>query len=345
MTFAGLDVHARSTHAAAIDARTGELRRARFGADSEQVVAWLERLPKPDRGRPDRLCSLPSGAGGGNRARGRCPLEDAARQRRPDQERPQGRRAPGPAAAGRAAAGDRCTLAGAGGTAPPLPRPRAGAARPDALPPPRLQAAAPARARLPGADALDAAPPPVAQPPALRRAGGGARLPRHTRRRRRARRPQGRPRRAPLAARARERVLAERRPPALLPRPGHALGARALPRGRRLRPLRPSHPARLLARARAHTRSVRGAPPPGRNHEDRLRLCTAAARRGGLALPAPPAHRSDARQPPAGPARARARDRLACPAAPARPLRAPTRAREARQRRHRRRRARARLFP
>lgn len=49
MTFAGLDVHARSTHAAAIDARTGELRRARFGADSEQVVAWLEHQPGPLR--------------------------------------------------------------------------------------------------------------------------------------------------------------------------------------------------------------------------------------------------------------------------------------------------------
>jgi hypothetical protein len=31
MTFAGLDVHARSTHAAAIDVLTGELVRARFG--------------------------------------------------------------------------------------------------------------------------------------------------------------------------------------------------------------------------------------------------------------------------------------------------------------------------
>jgi transposase len=49
MTFAGLDVHARSTHAAAIDARTGELRRARFGSDSEHVVAWLKRLPGPLR--------------------------------------------------------------------------------------------------------------------------------------------------------------------------------------------------------------------------------------------------------------------------------------------------------
>src|SRR5207248_7126343 len=47
MTFAGLDVHARSTHAAAIDVLTGELRRARFGAGSEEVVAWPQALPQP----------------------------------------------------------------------------------------------------------------------------------------------------------------------------------------------------------------------------------------------------------------------------------------------------------
>lgn len=47
MTFAGLDVHARSTHAAAIDVVSGELRRARFGADSELVVEWLQALPQP----------------------------------------------------------------------------------------------------------------------------------------------------------------------------------------------------------------------------------------------------------------------------------------------------------
>ena len=47
MTFAGLDVHARSTHAAAIDVLTGELRRARFGAGSDEVVGWLQGLPQP----------------------------------------------------------------------------------------------------------------------------------------------------------------------------------------------------------------------------------------------------------------------------------------------------------
>src|SRR5262245_1287935 len=49
MTYVGLDVHARSTHAAAIDVVTGELRRARFGACSEEVVSWLRSLPQPLR--------------------------------------------------------------------------------------------------------------------------------------------------------------------------------------------------------------------------------------------------------------------------------------------------------
>lgn len=49
MTWAGLDVHARSTHAAAVDARSGELVRARFGGGIEAVVEWLVGLPAPVR--------------------------------------------------------------------------------------------------------------------------------------------------------------------------------------------------------------------------------------------------------------------------------------------------------
>ena len=49
MTYVGLDVHARSTHAAAIDVCSGELRRARFGGCSEEVIAWLPSLPQPLR--------------------------------------------------------------------------------------------------------------------------------------------------------------------------------------------------------------------------------------------------------------------------------------------------------
>jgi transposase len=44
MTFAGLDVHARSTHAAAINLFSGEIERMRFGPGVEAPVAWLSGL-------------------------------------------------------------------------------------------------------------------------------------------------------------------------------------------------------------------------------------------------------------------------------------------------------------
>src|SRR5712692_130181 len=47
MTWVGLDVHARSTHGAAIDRESGELTRARFGGGVGPVVVWLEALPQP----------------------------------------------------------------------------------------------------------------------------------------------------------------------------------------------------------------------------------------------------------------------------------------------------------
>lgn len=49
MTWVGMDVHARSTYAAAVIAATGELRRARFAGGAEPVVAWLGGLPAPVR--------------------------------------------------------------------------------------------------------------------------------------------------------------------------------------------------------------------------------------------------------------------------------------------------------
>lgn len=49
MTWVGMDVHARSTHAAAIDTMTGELVRKRFGAGVSEPVAWLESLTAPVR--------------------------------------------------------------------------------------------------------------------------------------------------------------------------------------------------------------------------------------------------------------------------------------------------------
>jgi transposase len=47
MTWVGLDVHARSIEAAALDVRSGELHRRRFAGESEPVVDWLTKLPAP----------------------------------------------------------------------------------------------------------------------------------------------------------------------------------------------------------------------------------------------------------------------------------------------------------
>jgi transposase len=49
MTWVGLDVHARSTDAAAIDTMTGELTRMRFGPGTEGPLAWLGGLLGPVR--------------------------------------------------------------------------------------------------------------------------------------------------------------------------------------------------------------------------------------------------------------------------------------------------------
>ena len=49
MTWVGLDVHARSVHAAVVDAETGELRRARMGGDAAEVTRFLCGLRGPVR--------------------------------------------------------------------------------------------------------------------------------------------------------------------------------------------------------------------------------------------------------------------------------------------------------
>src|ERR1022692_4070156 len=49
MTWVGIDVHARSTYAAAIDSMTGELSRARFGPGIDEPVGWMLGLAAPVR--------------------------------------------------------------------------------------------------------------------------------------------------------------------------------------------------------------------------------------------------------------------------------------------------------
>ena len=68
MTFVGLDVHARSTHAAAIDVLSGELRRARFGGwqrGGDRLAAGAAAAGAGLlRGGPDRVRALPGRARG-----------------------------------------------------------------------------------------------------------------------------------------------------------------------------------------------------------------------------------------------------------------------------------------
>ena len=47
--FAGLDVHARKTAAAAVQLGSGEVFRARLGGEPEEAIAWLRSLPGPVR--------------------------------------------------------------------------------------------------------------------------------------------------------------------------------------------------------------------------------------------------------------------------------------------------------
>jgi hypothetical protein len=47
MTWIGLDVHARSVHAALVDAETGELRRRRLAGGVDEVVRFLVKQRGP----------------------------------------------------------------------------------------------------------------------------------------------------------------------------------------------------------------------------------------------------------------------------------------------------------
>ena len=46
-SWVGLDVHARSVVAAALDGVTGQVHRARLSPSHEQIAAWIRALPGP----------------------------------------------------------------------------------------------------------------------------------------------------------------------------------------------------------------------------------------------------------------------------------------------------------
>src|SRR2546429_5735588 len=107
MTFAGLDVHARSTHVAALEVASGELKRIRFGPGSEEVIAWLAALPQPVHGcyeaGPTGFALYRAAEQAGLRPPGGAPPKKPPPPRGPAQSGPQGR----PAALRRFCGGER----------------------------------------------------------------------------------------------------------------------------------------------------------------------------------------------------------------------------------------------
>ena len=165
MTWAAMDVHARSTYAASLDVVTGELSRQRFDTarSSRWSAGWLgcrgRCAAATRRARPGS--GLPGGGRGGDRLSGDRAVEDAAsvggsQQVRPPRHRSvvasvDGRRADG----GRGPVGDVRGGAGSGAGA------RAGQGRSDALPAPALEAAVAPRPRV-GPQRVDEGAPRVA---------------------------------------------------------------------------------------------------------------------------------------------------------------------------------------
>ena len=93
VTFVGLDLHAHSTHAAAVDVMTGELIRVRFGEGLMASVSWLGSQPgRPARHEPGGIVVA---KGQGFRCRRCCPAKQPPWVRRSDRRRPQIRAAAG----------------------------------------------------------------------------------------------------------------------------------------------------------------------------------------------------------------------------------------------------------
>ena len=83
-TSVGLDVHARSVVAAAIDGVTGELVQARLTPSHEDIRSWLSRLAGPVavayEGGPDRFRVVAGAGRGRDSVRGGGAVEVAATQ-------------------------------------------------------------------------------------------------------------------------------------------------------------------------------------------------------------------------------------------------------------------------
>ena len=214
--------------------RDGRAARGRgSGGAASGWCAWLagcrSRCGRCYEAGPTGFALYRAARGGRDRDRGDRAEQDAAGARRPGQDRSQGRRAAGAAAAGRPADGGRGAPPERRG-GPPSRRAREQVrARSDARRH-RVSKLLLRHGRVyPERDDLDAAHRRWLAAPALRAAGDRARLPRRARRRRRAASP-ARPRSTSALSRLAhdERVVADRRSAALLPRDRHADRVRAL---------------------------------------------------------------------------------------------------------------------
>src|ERR1035437_6116278 len=154
MTWAAMDVHARSTYTASLDVVTGELSRQRFDTGAvEPVVGWLVGLPGPVRacyeaGPAGVGLSRAGGGRGGDRLSGDRAIQDAASVGRSQQVRPPGHRPAVASADGRRADTGHGPVSHVRGGEGPGEGARAGQARPDALPASALEAAVAPRLRV-----------------------------------------------------------------------------------------------------------------------------------------------------------------------------------------------------
>src|SRR5215203_668574 len=350
MTWVGFDVHARSTHGAAIDTLTGELSRMRFGPGIEAPLAWLAGLPGPVQACYE---AGPTGFG----------LYRSA-----------------------VAAGVAMPVIAPGKT-PRGPSDRVKTDRKDAELLARLLLAGSLTTVVVPAPEVEAAREMTRAHDACRRDLMNARhrvskmLLRHgrvypksttwtaehrrwlsrqqfsepasevvfaeaSRRRRRADLAQAGNRFAAVAVGHRRAVVADRRTAEGVPRDRHVDGVLAASRARRrLDALCAGDVAVVLARADPVAEPVRRVLPSGPDHQDRLDPRPPATRRVGLALQPPAAPGRDAGQPPGRAARPRTRDRKPRPATTAQAQPHDARPRQAAQRHRRRLRARAVLLP
>ncbi len=276
MTWAAMDVHARSIYAASMDVITGEfvsaaVRHGRGGAGGRVVGGVAGAGACVLRGRSDRVRALPGGGRGRCRVSGDRAIEDGARLRGSRQVRSSRHRSSAAPVDGRGADAGRGPVAHVRGGPRSREGARAGQGRSDALPATPLEAAVASRPGV-GPLGVDQDAPRVAGIAGLRASQHRAGVHRQPRRVRRADRSPDGARRTPLAHRDRPRVLAGRVPVARVPRDRHALRADPGARDRRLHPLPARGAARIVAGAGALPRAVRRDRPARVDHQDRLQV-------------------------------------------------------------------------